>query len=154
VLPKEIEALRGVDVASASAGEKHALALTYTGDVYSWGDARYGWLALGHGAPSGGDAAGKLRRRVPRRIEALRGVRVRCTAAGRDHSCAVTDKGEVYTWGYGRSGALGHMDFRDEPLPKRIEMLLNRGSLRWAWLPVAITRWWRVRTGLFGASVG
>jgi hypothetical protein len=36
VLPKEVEAIRGVDVASVCAGQSQVLALTYTGGVYSW----------------------------------------------------------------------------------------------------------------------
>jgi alpha-tubulin suppressor-like RCC1 family protein len=124
-LPKEIEALRGVDVVSVSAGGRHALALTYTGGVYSWGaDPRI----LGHGTPFGVDTGMiGLIKELPRRIEALRGVRVRCVAAGRQHSCAVTDEGHVYTWGRGRTGALGHFEFENEPLPKRVEMLYGNG---------------------------
>jgi hypothetical protein len=67
----------------------------------------------------------ELPTRLPMRIEALRDVRVRCVAAGRLHSCAVTEEGHVYTWGSGVMGALGHMEFADEPLPKRVETLYN-----------------------------
>jgi alpha-tubulin suppressor-like RCC1 family protein len=65
--------------------------------------------------------------RLPKRIKALRGVRMRCVAAGKMHSCAVTEEGHVYTWGEGKTGALGHMHFEDEPLPKRIETLYDNG---------------------------
>jgi alpha-tubulin suppressor-like RCC1 family protein len=132
VLLKEIEALRGVDVASVSVATDHALALTYTGGVYSWGDdAGDAWMALGHGRSFDGDPAGSNLPilRLPRRIEALRGVRVRCVAAGEMHSCAVTDEGHVYTWGQGETGALGHMEFQNEPLPKRVETLHDKGVL-------------------------
>jgi alpha-tubulin suppressor-like RCC1 family protein len=72
VLPKEVEALRGVEVASVSAGLEHALALTYTGGVYSWGKD---WLVLGHGTAFESNT-------TPRRIEALRGCA--CAASRRD----------------------------------------------------------------------
>jgi alpha-tubulin suppressor-like RCC1 family protein len=129
VLPKEVEALRGVDVASVSAGIFYTLALTYTGGVYSWGSSHPNRrLALGHPAPTGGDkAAGDEPTWLPRRIDALKDVRVRCVAAGRKHSCAVTDEGHVYTWGEGPKGALGHMAFNDQWLPKRVEMLYDKG---------------------------
>jgi alpha-tubulin suppressor-like RCC1 family protein len=68
-----------------------------------------------------------LSERLPRRIEALQDVRVRCVAAGRRHSCAVTDEGHVYTWGCGRAGALGHMKFQDEVLPEYVELLHDEG---------------------------
>jgi hypothetical protein len=64
----------------------------------------------------------------PTRIEALRGIRVRCIAAGRMHSCAVTDEGHVYNWGDGRRGELGHMGFEGEQLPKRVETLYDNGT--------------------------
>jgi alpha-tubulin suppressor-like RCC1 family protein len=121
VLPKEIGSFRGVDVASVSAGHRHALALTYNGDVYSWGeDPPY----LGHGTLSSLETElDDVLILLPKRIDALRGMRVRCIAAGKLHSCAVTDEGHVYTWGEGCTGALGHMGFEDEPLPKRVETL-------------------------------
>jgi alpha-tubulin suppressor-like RCC1 family protein len=116
-----VEALRGVDVASVAAGYRHVLALTYTGSVYSWGQHE---LALGHGTPRWEVTETS---QLPRRVEALRGVRVRCIAAGHSLSCAVTDEGHVYTWGEGVTGALGHMEFEGEPLPKRVETLYSNG---------------------------
>jgi hypothetical protein len=65
----------------------HIVAQTYSGGVYSWGARDYGWLALGHGTSSGSGAANYC---IPRRIEALRGVRVHCISAGVFTSCAVT----------------------------------------------------------------
>jgi hypothetical protein len=128
VLPREVEALRGVDVASVSAGFEHVLALTYTGGVYSWGAADRTWIALGHGTASG-DYTGPDDEptQLPKRIEALRYVRVRCVSAGSIHSWAVTDKGYLYTWGSGRSDVLGHMEFENELLPKRVGYLYANG---------------------------
>jgi alpha-tubulin suppressor-like RCC1 family protein len=123
-LPREIDALRSADVACVSVGLQHALALTYAGDLYSWGN--HG-LGLGHGKASGRRrtavvACGpKLR---PKRVEALQGVRVRCIAAAKTSSCAVTKEGHVYTWG---DGPLGHVDCEDEVLPRRVEMLYENG---------------------------
>jgi alpha-tubulin suppressor-like RCC1 family protein len=60
--------------------------------------------------------------RLPRRIEALHGVRVRSVVAAFQHSCAVTHAGELYTWGRGcgRSKRNGYpFGVRDEPLPKK-----------------------------------
>lgn len=72
MLPMEIEALRGVDVASVSAGGGHVLALTYTGGVYSWGK---NWRALGHGGPLlDDDTIGGIQTHPPERVEALRGA--------------------------------------------------------------------------------
>jgi hypothetical protein len=57
------------------------------------------WPPFGHGPPSGDDeAVDELPSWLPRRIEALQGMRVRCVAVGQSHSCVVTDEGHVYTW--------------------------------------------------------
>eukprot|EP00850_Spirogloea_muscicola_P006477 SM000030S11486 [mRNA] locus=s30:883932:890292:- [translate_table: standard] len=49
--------------------------------------------------------------RTPCRIDALQGVHVAAVAAARFHSLCVTAKGELYSWGFGRGGRLGHPDF-------------------------------------------
>ena len=43
----------------------------------------------------------------PKLIEALSGMKVRKIAAGSWHSCAVTDSGDLYTWGWNSNGQLG-----------------------------------------------
>jgi hypothetical protein len=98
-LPKQIEALRGVDVLTVAAGGAHAKALTRSGEVYSWGYGSSG--QLGHGLLNTNTTA-------PAIIEALRGVRVERIAAGEAHSCAASQAGHLYTWGCGISGKLDH----------------------------------------------
>jgi alpha-tubulin suppressor-like RCC1 family protein len=107
-----------VDVASVSASLKHVLAVTFGGDVYSWGASEL-HFALGHRPPAPGDTA---HGRLPKRIEALRGVRVRSVAAGYLHSCAVTHAGELYIWGRGCGGSERNgypFGVRDEPVPRK-----------------------------------
>lgn len=41
-------------------------------------------------------------------------------ACGGNHNLALTDKNEVYSWGYGDMLALGHGDEKDELLPKKL----------------------------------
>ena len=60
---------------------------------------------------------------MPRPVQALLGRRVVQVAAGGAHSAAVTLEGEVWTWGRGRQGRLGHGDTRSQHTPK-----LVRGS--------------------------
>jgi E3 ubiquitin-protein ligase HERC2 len=159
VLPKEIEAVR-----------------CRCGDRLSWGAVCAGThlrrRRLFMGSRAGPRARRAFRRppadgavpsRLPKRIEALRGALERCIAAGGSHSCAATDEGHVYTWGEGQTGALGHMDFDDELLPKRVEMLHENGvcavrvaaSIKHTLVadPASSTRLWRMRTGPSGASV-
>ena len=64
----------------------------------------------------------------PRVIETLRGKEVVNIAAGGAHSACITASGELYTWGKGRYGRLGHGDSEDQSRPKlvRLSLIHNR----------------------------
>jgi len=110
--PTPIEALRGTRVLAVTAGCRHSLAVTDTGEVFSFGSGQYG--RLGHG-----DQEISY---VPILIEALRGVRVVAASAGEYHSLVLSTAGQVYSFGMGSDGQLGHRDdFANQLLPKLIE---------------------------------
>jgi len=44
-------------------------------------------------------------------------------ACGWRHTVVITMAGNVYSWGRGTSGQLGHGDIRDRSMPKRLELL-------------------------------
>ena len=77
---------------------RHVLALTEQGAVYSFGSGGSG--RLGHD--------GEPFFTMPKRIEALRSVRVVAVAAGALHNLVLSAAGEVYSFGNGAYGALGH----------------------------------------------
>ena len=56
----------------------------------------------------------------PRLIEALKSKRVRDIACGSSHSAAITSAGELYTWGCGEYGRLGHGDNVTQLRPKQV----------------------------------
>ena len=58
-------------------------------------------------------------------IEALRGKEIIDIACGGAHSAAVSAVGELYTWGKGRYGRLGHGDSEDQLKPKLVEALIG-----------------------------
>lgn len=93
----------------------HTLLLTSTGQVLSFGTAQYG--QLGHGYSSGKQLPDELR---PRYVEPLSRFRVTCIAAGELHSAAVTDDGDLYTWGDGFCGQLGLGGKRPQLLPQQV----------------------------------
>lgn len=65
----------------------------------------------------------------PRVIESLRGVEVVDIAAGGAHSACITASGELFTWGKGRYGRLGHGDSEDQLKPKLVsDQFLTRLS--------------------------
>ncbi|XP_052077229.1 E3 ubiquitin-protein ligase HERC2-like isoform X2 [Mytilus californianus] len=98
---------------AVNSGGKHCLALSADGEVYSWGEGEDG--KLGHGNRCTCDR--------PRVIESLRGKEVNDIAAGGAHSACITANGELYTWGKGRYGRLGHGDSEDQSKPKLVEAL-------------------------------
>nr|XP_012152188.1 PREDICTED: E3 ubiquitin-protein ligase HERC2 [Megachile rotundata] len=97
-------------------GGKHALALTQDGRVFSWGEGEDG--KLGHGNCSSLDK--------PRLIESLKSKRIRDVACGSGHSAAITSSGELYTWGLGEYGRLGHGDTNTQLKPKLVQSLVGQ----------------------------
>ncbi|XP_024544935.1 ultraviolet-B receptor UVR8 [Selaginella moellendorffii] len=94
-------------VQMASAGGLHNIALTEVGNVYTWGYGAFG--ALGHGSYE--------RELLPRLLEGPWKDRIVHVSAGGSHSAAVTESGELYTWGRDEGeGRLGHgnPDIMDE----------------------------------------
>ena len=56
-------------------------------------------------------------------IESLRGKHIVSISAGGAHSACITSTGELYTWGKGRYGRLGHGDSEDQPKPKMVRLI-------------------------------
>ncbi|CAA6664323.1 unnamed protein product [Spirodela intermedia] len=83
-----------------SAGYHHSAAVTENGELYVWGNNSSGQLGLGKRAESIVS--------VPTRLDCLAGVCVKNVALGSEHSIAVTDDGNVLSWGAGGFGRLGH----------------------------------------------
>ena len=67
---------------------------------YTWGLGNMG--QLGHSYLQYGD-----KELLPRRVVALEGIEVNDIACGGVHTCALTSKGALYTWGGGQAGQLG-----------------------------------------------
>jgi alpha-tubulin suppressor-like RCC1 family protein len=98
-----------------SAGDAHSLVTSGKGEIWSFGRGGYG--KLGHGGP-GNEA-------VPRLIEALNEMVVKQVAAGACPSMVLTSDGDVFTWGYGFHGQLGHGNRGNQNVPKQVEDLTN-----------------------------
>ncbi|KAM4682548.1 E3 ubiquitin-protein ligase HERC2 isoform 7-T7 [Amazona ochrocephala] len=113
--PTLLESIQHVFIkkVAVNSGGKHCLALSSEGEVYSWGEAEDG--KLGHGNRSPCDR--------PRVVESLRGIEVVDIAAGGAHSACITAAGDLFTWGKGRYGRLGHGDSEDQLKPKLVEAL-------------------------------
>ena len=111
-----VEALAGQKVVGAAAGYEHTVVWTEGGEVYTFGYG--GWGRLGHG--------GEEHELVPRVVEAVAGKKVVGASAGVDHTVLWTEGGEVYTFGDGGYGELGHGGKGDELVPRVVEALAGK----------------------------
>lgn len=87
------------NVVAISAGYSFGLALTRQGQLFAWGQNDHG--QLGQGAVSYGAEAGALP------VKGLDDVLIKMAVAGGHHALALTNKGQVLSWGYSQNGELG-----------------------------------------------
>uniref|UniRef100_A0A2K6DEK5 HECT and RLD domain containing E3 ubiquitin protein ligase 5 n=1 Tax=Macaca nemestrina TaxID=9545 RepID=A0A2K6DEK5_MACNE len=116
--PQIVEHLAGVPLAQISAGEAHSMALSMSGNIYSWGKNEFGQLGLGHT-----ESMEHILRFLPCLVAELAGNRVTQIACGRWHTLAyVSDFGKVFSFGFGKDGQLGNGGTLDQliPLPVKV----------------------------------
>ncbi|KAK4795033.1 hypothetical protein SAY86_013027 [Trapa natans] len=97
-------------------GHSMTIALTTSGHVFTMGSAANGQL----GNPT---ADGKLPCLVQ---DKLVGEFVEDISCGAFHVAVLTSRSEVYTWGKGANGRLGHGDVEDKNVPTLVEALKDR----------------------------
>ncbi|KAH6755370.1 Regulator of chromosome condensation family protein [Perilla frutescens var. hirtella] len=112
--PSEVKAMPE-PVAAVSCGGFFTMALTEGGQLWNWGaNSNY---ELGRGDKIGGWK--------PQPVPSLKDVRLVQIASGGYHSLALTDKGEVLSWGHGGHGQLGHSSLHSRKVPEPVEALAN-----------------------------
>ena len=108
--------------ARAAAGRRqHSLFIDGEGRLSSCGNAPlYIPALLGHGE-------GVTQLNTPTRLSStLGGERAVSVSAGARHSLALATDGEVWSWGWGGFGRLGHGDAQDQWQPEKIEALAGQ----------------------------
>jgi alpha-tubulin suppressor-like RCC1 family protein len=103
LIPTKISDLDGVNLCHLAIGEKHVIALTENGDVYSWGWNNQGQLGTG-------DFNNRLTPTIMKALsllKALEKIRFIDAAAGYEHSIVLGDDGSLYSWGSNNEGQLG-----------------------------------------------
>ena len=111
--PCLVEELVGTFVVQVTAGNASSGAVSATGKSFTWGIGDgYG---LGHGTTD--------HQHTPKRVEALTKYTITQLALGWRHGMVLDDKGNVYSWGLGGWGQLGHGNNENQQLPKQIEYL-------------------------------
>ncbi|CAN8239114.1 unnamed protein product [Cochlearia groenlandica] len=114
--PKFISSVRGIGFKSLACGDFHTCAVTQSGDLYSWGDGTHNADLLGHGSESSCW--------VPKIVAGvLQGMHVSNVACGPWHTAVVASSGQLFTFGDGSFGALGHGDRISSSVPRQVESL-------------------------------
>lgn len=131
--PVVVRALRGIRIRQVVADSRHSLAVTARGEVYAWGSASCGRLGLPNVKGMLKDQAGEPYQPSPRLVEAFSGIEVVQCAAADSYSFAVSSQGELYSWGNGARGRLGHGELLSlskdasgevyQPLPRKVATL-------------------------------
>lgn len=94
-----------VPIQKVAAGENHTLALSQSGQVYSWGSNSFGQLAQSVKTFT------HESRLAPKRVDAFRGMVMADIAASGCHSAAIGgENGALYTWGSNKKGQLGRKE--------------------------------------------
>lgn len=99
-------------VVDLQGGTEFSVALTSSGQVWSWGANTYGQL---------GDGT-RIHRRRSRRVRLPHSAKATAIAAGTDHVLVLTTRGEVLAWGRNHRGQLGTGTTRDQLSPRRVPL--------------------------------
>lgn len=107
-------------VTQAAVGEGYSLAITSTGQLYSFGENEYGQLGLATNS-------GTFNANPTPALVALPGATGPVTevAAGANHSLAVTSTGQLYTFGENQYGQLGSATNNGKPNPNPTPTLVT-----------------------------
>ncbi|XP_039628974.1 RCC1 domain-containing protein 1-like isoform X2 [Polypterus senegalus] len=146
--PLAVEALHGLKMADVSAGSWHSACISDGGDMYTWGWNESGQLGLpsrclqicDNQSDSEGEAdmtdiertEGSMHeddslailisiQAFPALLDVPGDIEFIKMSCGSRHTAAVTCDGDLYTWGWGKYGQLGHDSIQSADQPKRVE---------------------------------
>lgn len=108
-------------VCQAAGGCQHSVVLLEDGTVWAFGRGDYGQWGLGTRCPEKGTKiqSGALYG-LPRQVALAESVKIKEICCGDNHNLALSSEGQVYSWGFGETLALGHGEDQDEFLPRLI----------------------------------
>uniref|UniRef100_A0A8C2GW79 HECT and RLD domain containing E3 ubiquitin protein ligase 4 n=1 Tax=Cyprinus carpio TaxID=7962 RepID=A0A8C2GW79_CYPCA len=116
-IPRTVKSLSEVHIAQVACGNCHSLALARGGQIFSWGQNKYGQLGLGM------QGAGVS---SPQVVQSLQGVPFAQISAGGAHSFGLTLSGAVFGWGRNKFGQLGLSDNDDRCFPALLKTLRSQ----------------------------
>ncbi|CDW82033.1 UNKNOWN [Stylonychia lemnae] len=108
--PQLVDTLLHSQIASVSCGDQHTVAVSSTGECYSWGQGTNGALGIGQ----------VIQRFKPTQIEELKGQVIIDVQCGAKHTLLMNVNHEILSCGNGMNGQLGLGVSRNELFPKKI----------------------------------
>ncbi|KAH9329532.1 hypothetical protein KI387_001640, partial [Taxus chinensis] len=148
--PKRLESALVLDVHDIACGGKHAALITRQGELFTWGQESGGCLGYAVGA----DVS------QPQLVDTLANNTIKFAACGEYQTCAVTNTGELYTWGDGACnvGLLGNGICVGRWTPRKVSGCLEGVKVNFiscgAWHAALVTtggQLFTVGDGTFGA---
>ncbi|XP_020530583.1 ultraviolet-B receptor UVR8-like [Amborella trichopoda] len=116
IQPRIVKGTRDLHFVRVACGAAHTLALTGSGEVYSFGQGLYGALGLGSIESTSS----------PTLVNDLWGLGIIQITCGENHSAALSVDGQVFTWGRGKYGQLGHGTLQNELRPLPVKLLADQ----------------------------
>ncbi|KAL2232251.1 uncharacterized protein LOC105179485 [Sesamum indicum] len=114
--PRLVESLTFCSIDFVACGEFHSCAVTMAGELYTWGDGTHNAGLLGHGSD--------VSHWIPKRISGpLEGLQVAMVTCGPWHTALITSTGQLFTFGDGTFGVLGHGNRENVLYPREVESL-------------------------------
>ncbi|XP_042494518.1 PH, RCC1 and FYVE domains-containing protein 1-like [Macadamia integrifolia] len=116
--PRLVESLAFCSVDFVVCGEFHTCAVTMAGELYTWGDGTHNAGLLGHGTD--------VSHWIPKRIAGpLEGLQIASVTCGPWHTALITSTGQLFTFGDGTFGVLGHGNKESVAYPREVESLMG-----------------------------
>ncbi|XP_047266356.1 PH, RCC1 and FYVE domains-containing protein 1-like isoform X2 [Capsicum annuum] len=114
--PRFVESLSFCSIDFVACGEFHTCAVTMAGELYTWGDGTHNAGLLGNGTD--------VSHWIPKRISGpLEGLQVASVTCGPWHTALITSNGQLFTFGDGTFGVLGHGDRENVLFPREVKSL-------------------------------
>ncbi|XP_072960079.1 PH, RCC1 and FYVE domains-containing protein 1 isoform X1 [Typha angustifolia] len=118
VHPHLVESLAICNAEFVACGEFHTCAVSMSGELYTWGDGTHNVGLLGHG--------NNVSHWIPKRVSGpLDGLQVAYVTCGTWHTAVITSAGQLFTFGDGTFGVLGHGNRESISYPREVESLMG-----------------------------
>ncbi|UOG67010.1 hypothetical protein LRM49_02975 [Candidatus Nanosynbacter sp. HMT-352] len=111
-IPVAVQMPAGVSFQSITVGYYHTCALTNEGKAYCWGWNGQGQLGNNSTTNS----------RIPVAVQMPAGVSFQSITVGYYHTCALTNEGKAYCWGWNGQGQLGNNSTTNSRIPVAVQM--------------------------------